>query len=333
MDSDEILSTRTFSSSLSWGDSVHLKLDVSPLNAGYHHLGVHIEVPSDQNVSNNTRLITIEIESLQDPLVINEIMFKPQKEFSEWVELFNVSENKINLFGWYFADSKNTLTVSEQNSTIQPGEFLVLCKDSTTAAEYNIPLEKTLRLHLFPTLNNDSDDLKLMSPSGRIVDRVSYLAGWMGRETEPGISLERINPAISSQSSENWAASVDPSGSTPTRKNSVFVQQPVNASAISISPNPFSPDGDGFEDVTILHYQLPLTTARLSVKIFDMAGRQIRQLTNQLPVASNGSVIWDGKDNNGRVARMGIYILLIRISDTNKDFVKESKKSVVLVKR
>ena len=165
------------------------------------------------------------------------------------------------------------------------------------------------------------------------MERIIYSGSWMGRETGAGISLERISPHISSQLADNWAASAAPEGSTPGKQNSIYIAKEASASTLNVNPNPFSPDNDGYEDITILQYQLSEQTALMTVDIFDIIGRRVRRLADQMPVGQNGSIIWDGKDNEGRVCRIGIYIFFVRVFQTNKNLFKEMKETVVLVKK
>lgn len=64
-------------------------------------------------------------------------------------------------------------------------------------------------------------------------------------------------------------------------------------------PNPFNP-------TTTIHYTLPEAT-KVSLKIYDVLGREIRTLVNQTQLAGTRSVVWDGKNNHGKVIGSGIY--------------------------
>ncbi|OQX86575.1 hypothetical protein B6D60_06025, partial [candidate division KSB1 bacterium 4484_87] len=93
--------------------------------------------------------------------------------------------------------------------------------------------------------------------------------------------------------------------------NSIFVSKLPEQATLSISPNPFSPDNDGRDDVTIIQYNLPFNLSRVKISIFDSRGRLIRTLTDNQPSGTTGSLIWDGRDNFGHVCRVGIYIVLM----------------------
>ena len=179
----------------------------------------------------------------------------------------------------------------------------------------------------FPSLNNDEEHVQLIDYSNTVIDELFYSAGWGG---DTGVSLERINPDFTSQDSSNWASSASPFGSTPGEGNSVFVAVLPSDAVLSASPNPFSPDGDGHEDVTIIQYDLPLTTAFVSLKIFDVMGREIRDLLNAAPSGNHRQVIWDGRKNDGERASMGVYIMFLEALSQGKGVIKQVKKTIVV---
>jgi len=68
-------------------------------------------------------------------------------------------------------------------------------------------------------------------------------------------------------------------------------------------PNPFNPS-------TIIQYQLP-HAVHVTLKIYDMLGRQITTLVDEQKEAGCHQIAWDGKDNNGIPCASGIYIVRI----------------------
>ena len=333
VDSGELLYEDDISLNLTAQDSLDFQTEIGGLSADTYVLGAILDYGLDENLANNSGFLEIVVESASENLVINEIMYRPLTGNSEWIELFNGTSNQVSLNNWFFADSRDTARITSPEAHINSQDYFVICADSTIFDTFLVPYDKVTIVKSFPTLNNDYDDLKILSPSGRIVDRVSYSDSWMGREVEAGVSLERINPQISSSLADNWAASVSLKGGTPGEINSVYVEKRPSESLITIEPNPFSPDGDGFEDVAIIDFSLPILTGFLTIDIYDMAGRKIKRLTNRVPVAQKGQFIWDGRDEDGRTSRIGLYILVIQIFDPSQNLYKEMKKTVVLTKK
>lgn len=94
----------------------------------------------------------------------------------------------------------------------------------------------------------------------------------------------------------------------------------------------FSPDNDGFEDFTIINYNLTQTISQVRIKIFDSKGRSVRTLLNNQASGQNGSVIFDGLDEEGKALRIGIYIIFLEALNDNSGVV-ETLKTVVVVAR
>jgi hypothetical protein len=82
-----------------------------------------------------------------------------------------------------------------------------------------------------------------------------------------------------------------------------------------------------------IQYQLPLTTATMNIKIYDATGRLIRFLRNNHPSGSFGSAIWDGLDDHGMRARIGIYIIYLEAINALKGVLEKARTTVVLVAR
>ncbi len=74
--------------------------------------------------------------------------------------------------------------------------------------------------------------------------------------------------------------------------------------AVSVSPNLF-------RDFTVIKYQLP-QKERVILKILDITGRVINTLVDEIKEPGYYSVVWRGKDTNGRDLPSGIYFYAIK---------------------
>ena len=115
--------------------------------------------------------------------------------------------------------------------------------------------------------------------------------------------------------------------------NSIFTENKNLQSGISVSPNPFSPDNDGFEDYAIINYNLSQPVSQVKLKIFDSRGRSVRTIYSNQPSGSSGSVIFDGLDDNGNALRIGIYIILLESLNENSGIVESLKSNVVVARK
>ena len=316
------------------GDSLLLSGEFAGMGYGEADPGIALSLADDGDSSNQLITETVFVDDpAAVPLVINEIMADPLPGYHEWVEIYNSSAESVPLENLHFSDSRDTLSISAGDRMIPSGGYAVLAGDSAVLAEYTLNWEDVIILGQFPALNNDADEVSLLGPSGVAYDRVPYTGDWYRATTDRGTSLEKLNPRLDGRIGSSWAASVAGSGSTPAARNSLFfeVQSPENR--LEIDPNPFSPDGDGFEDFTAIQYVLDLETAFADLRIFDLRGRLIRHLSNGERIAREGRFVWDGRDDQGRTARIGAYVCLLQIFDANQQRQETLKKTMILVKR
>jgi len=282
--------------------------------------------------------VNIESYSRND-LVINEIMFDPESDNSEYIEIFNPTDNFIELGGWKFIDeANNQFELSETFFELPPNEFFVFSADSSIFINY-----PELNDHEFLTilntqnlgLSNSGESIIITDLWGNVIDSVFYDENWHNKNVTitKNKSLERINPALNSNDEMNWSTSVDDLGATPGIVNSIFTESVSSVSSLSFSPNPFSPDGDGFEDFTIISYNLTEQTAQIRIKIFDDRGRLVRTLVNNKASGSSGSVIFDGLDDNNNPLRIGMYIVFLEALNSNSGLVEVLKNVVVVARK
>ena len=78
------------------------------------------------------------------------------------------------------------------------------------------------------------------------------------------------------------------------------IEIPVKFSLHPAFPNPFNP-------ITNIRYDLP-EASYIDLRVFDLAGREVRTLVRGFDHAGEKSVVWDAKDNNGRSVSAGVYI-------------------------
>lgn len=75
-------------------------------------------------------------------------------------------------------------------------------------------------------------------------------------------------------------------------------------------PNPFNP-------VTTIQYDLP-EDSRVQLTIYDLLGREVRQLVNEYQNAGYRTIIWDGKNNQGKYAGTGVYLYRIQAGEYHR---------------
>jgi hypothetical protein len=341
---DELIWNENIRDSLKSKDSLVREIRWNNKIPGYQQLIFYIDFKLDTKLSNNFICFNIFNSYPPQSIVINEIMFNPFPNQSEYVELYNNSDYKINLINWKISDqrlpggSRNEYKIVKE-IFIEPKGYLTLSSDTLLFKLFPYLQESKYFFYSFNksslNLNNDEDDVILSDFNSNIIDSVRYFAAWHNPNVDDptGISLERINPQINSNYKDNWNSCVLKIGGTPGKPNSILIQSRKEYSKIEISPNPFSPDMDGFEDYTIIRYNINQKFAKIRARIFDDHGRLIRTLINNEYSSSSGEIIWDGLDDSKGKLRIGIYILLLEALDDSNGLVETYKGVIVLAKK
>lgn len=212
-------------------------------------------------------------------VVINEAMANPNgssgpgkpEDRNEFVELYNISDENVNLSGWHITDfdasdiittwvDSNLLikypSIIINSTNLPPYTFALILDPEYTMINplggyvqpYNFPAG-TLILTVGNTTIGDelqnNDPLLLFSPDSAestcfgtpfdTTDTFPYSAG-------DGFSWERISPTAH-DSANNWRVSIDPSGSSPGQENSVISFQDL--AIFNFYPLPTQPDSTG----------------------------------------------------------------------------------------
>ncbi|MCK7521981.1 MAG: lamin tail domain-containing protein [Ignavibacteriales bacterium] len=204
----------------------------------------------------------------KNDLAINEIMFDPDIDNSEFIEFLNLSCDSINVGGWQIEDeNQNKSKLSVTSLIVPPNKYFLLIADSLAVEKYNLqsyPYKSVLGESSLGLVNT-GEIILLKDARGNTIDSVWYSDKWHNKNfvNTKNISLERINPQLNGNDFKNWSSSVGPNGATPAVQNSIFADNKNRANNISVSPNPFSPDNDGFEDFAIINYTLGQQTSQV----------------------------------------------------------------------
>lgn len=342
----EILHSTASSQRLERGDSLEVFLSVGAVHPGRRCVIIDVKTNGDQNLRNDTAVHVVHYRYAERSVIINEIMFDPHPGGVEYVELYNRSAFDVSLEGWTVQDASGLLGTSHavqiafDAPLLASGSYAVLSSDSSLLEIYpDLKKNPGSVVIIFRgsgfSLNNQGDAVIVKDIAGVTIDSVSFSPQWHNPEIDDGSgrSLERIQPGAGSNDSRNWSTCADRRGGTPGAPNSLFSPFISSEVKISFSPNPFSPDGDGFEDFTILQYNLSVPTATIRVRVFDSTGRMVRVLSHGEPSGSRGEIIWDGLDDDRTRLRMGIYVVLLEAFDSLNAKHETAKSVVVLARR
>ncbi|MCK5457654.1 MAG: lamin tail domain-containing protein, partial [Melioribacteraceae bacterium] len=203
------------------GDSISVEFEYAVDSIkGARAFLVEVFADIDQDTSNNRIYGMISPGYPRNTLVINEILYSPINGEPEWIELYNTSNEEVNLKNWLVSDIYTTpkiIEITDQKLLIQGNEYFVIAKDSTIW-EYHKSIVSSVLITNFANLNNDIDGVVLKDQYGNLIDSVQYKFSWGGTS---GHSLERRFHTDKSNDSTNWNSSIDIELSTPGKKNSI----------------------------------------------------------------------------------------------------------------
>jgi hypothetical protein len=300
------------------------------------------DCPGNAMGKNTARFAETEIPAISD-ILINEVLYRPFDAGAEFVEIYNRSLKVIDLGAVKIArvNPDNTLqTAYALSSTpwlIFPGEYYVITTDpQAVKSHYYTPHpDYFLMLNTMPSMTDDGAEFALIAQNGQRIDQLRYSPAWQFAllNDDKGVSLERISFNRPTQDSTNWHSAAESVGfATPAYRNSQYSDVESDGSEVSVTPEIFSPDNDGYHDVLFIHYAFDRPGYLANAKIFDSQGREIIHLIKNQLLGTDGSFTWDGITASRQKAPLGIYVLWLEVFHESGR-VKKFKKTFVLAGR
>ena len=194
-----------------------------------------------------TGLGLLNSEPLVGPVVIHEVHYHPKEGGDEFIELYNLTDETIELYGtdsdgepilrgWRLRGISNATGTESyefpEGASVGPNGLVLIVSTSPEAfrLRHSVPDGVPVFGPFGGTLQNNGESVKLLRPTpddaGETpyaqVDRVVYNDGfpWPTEADGEGPSLERRVAEDYGNEPDNWGAS-EPTGGTPGRGNSV----------------------------------------------------------------------------------------------------------------
>ena len=293
------------------------------------------------NSSDKVRFAVPEPASAFD-LVINEVLFNPKDDGVDYIELYNRSAKCIDLQNLLFAEKdeytgiiSSTKQISENGFLLFPKDYIVLTssKDKVIEQYFTNKPDAFIRPDIkLPTLANDAGRITLITKGDIVIDDFTYSENMQFDLLSDfnGVSLERINYNFPTTDVNNWHSAAESVGfGTPGLQNSQFSEHEISEAVLQLSPEVFSPDNDGHDDVLNISYKFEKAGYVGSIKIYDAKGRLIKIIANNELLATEGYFTWDGLNDAGRKNVIGIYLIVLNYFDL-KGISSRVKKTCVL---
>ena len=308
-----------------------------------------------KDISNENEIETTfgtPVKAEHNDIIINEVLFNPITPGVDYLEIYNRSNKVIDLSKLLIGTIKESFpnppdTIAKEicshSRIILPNSYILLSSDNDIVIEQYLNTESQLPISRsqifiemvsFPSFSNDEGKIFICNKSREIIDEVYYSDKMhydLLVETK-GVSLERISFDNPSLDKTNWhSASYNVNYGTPGYINSVAVNdiKTTEYEEICIIPEIFSPDGDGFDDICAINYNLNNNGYSLNIKIFNSKGILIKNILENTLVSHSGYAIWDGCNDNNNAVNPGIYIVQVEIFD-REGYLKRIKECVVV---
>jgi hypothetical protein len=187
------------------------------------------------------------------------------------------------------------------------------------AQQYGCELGEHVDMKSFPSYPTLGGVALLMSRQGVVVDQMAFSPEMhypLLKETK-GVSLERVSWSVPSSLPDNWHSAAEAVRfGTPGYENSMKAR--VEASVgqpLTIVPEVFSPDGDGFDDLCVVRDAFDSGEGTLNAYVFNTDGQMVRHLVKGELVGKEGSFVWNGLDRRGNRVPLGMYVLVVEVFD------------------
>ena len=279
-------------------------------------------------------------------LLINEVLSDPREGGVMFTELFNPTDKVLDMgmlclssFDTVTGLPKNMKSVAPAGFLFFPGDYKVFSKSGNKVRQQYLSGDESEFIDMpdYPSFRQSDDHVVLMrSYDGLNIDHMQYNSTmhFPLLLTTEGVSLERISMERPGMDKQNWHSAAETSGfATPAQRNSVFYEFPMlDEGIVTISPEVFSPDNDGRDDVVMIRIIPGGPDYLATIRIFDSRGIFIKYLVKNVLTGENNLFSWDGTDENRKLAETGIYVMYVELFNPSGS-VKKIKRTVVLSRR
>lgn len=280
-----------------------------------------------------------EIPEAQQPqpgdIIINELLPEPFVDGSEYIELYNRSEQELSLKDVCISTRKSDGSLNTRYpleaypQTLQAGDYLLLTKSIEGVENfYSLPASLNWLECKLPVLSNTGSTVVLYREEGEIIiDEVSYSPKWHAPtvKNKKGVALERKDPDKDSQNADNWTSAASSAGfGTPGLENSQYLNGETETDPEEIDDPIYQPTGS-FQ----IPYRLNQSGYMARGWIFDLSGRKVALIADNTSLGTQGYLEWNGKGRDGSPVNTGIYIIYLELWHTGGNVIR--KKQVLLI--
>lgn len=306
------------------GEERRLEWTVRPSRPGRRAMQLLLPLPG---TTDTLRVLLGDYQVGTAELVINEVLAAPRSGQGEWVEVCVRGPAACDLGSYRLRDEDGDW-VSLRPLVLQAGDRAVVVQDSLAfngwlAANADGPGDArgcgaaVVPLAPWPSLNNSApesrafaDRVQLADTSGTVIDQV--VLGGAGGDPAGDRSLERVDSRVGAAAA-GWAGSLAAAGSTPGCTNSVSDPFGDGQAESALEALPATVDRMNGDAAIHLRFEVPQGLEGWDLAVFDLDGRQVRDLGGDGRGTGPRSLFWDLKGDDGRAVAAGGYVASLRL--------------------
>jgi hypothetical protein len=170
----------------------------------------------------------------KDSVIINEIMYDPNDDCGEWIEIYNNSTSSINNINFFEGTEKTPFKILSINA----GEYFVIADEIKNGCFDSINNIATTSL----TLNNLGEQLTLKDSQDNIINQVDYLSDWGGNKNNNSLQLidslwKEACPTPGKENQSNFCLSIPGTESDATAD---YINSVINGTPLPTSTDPIA---------------------------------------------------------------------------------------------
>ncbi len=311
----------------------------NPLPSGNYKIVIHNITDLDGAVNpKDSIILDYFAPSMPGDVVINEVLFNPYPNGSDYVEIYNVSDKVIDVSKMCLGKRNDdllladTVRLAKKQLLLYPDSYMLFSADTANIKQNYFTADYAVfYLIQLPNYRDDKGRVVLCA-SNRIIDEFAYSEKMhfdLLTDTE-GVALERINPKQPTNEAANWQSASQNAGfGTPGLKNSVYADTVAANTTVSIENQLFTPDFNGDKDRLYIHFNLPEDGYMVNIRIFNAKGIEVRKLASNYYLGLKNKIAWNGLNAQKQRLPAGIYIIYIELFNTDGE-VEVFKKTGVI---
>jgi len=296
--------------------------------------GVQDLVGNAKNLSYNFTFNTVPSPG---DLILTEVLTDPYVGGQDFIEIYNNSTKFLILNNLIVRNSsRNEERIVTTDFILFPDQYVAISSNVDFLKTTYSPIdEANFIIATIPALNVSDANITLLIKKGNdriVLDSFDYNQKMHHPliSATKGISLEKIRLNGATNSRDNWhSASQTANFATPGYKNSNFEAESNTDESITLSKKVFSPYSSLFDNFLLIDYNLEKSGYLATIKIFDDEGFLIKNLTNNLLLGNEGSIKWDGTNEDGKPVKTGLFVIFTQLLHTDGE--TKSFKHVAVV--